>query len=426
MVTFASVGYGDIVPDTKTERFWTCVFIIIGVGFTANMFSILSAFYLDVSEQNYDALGADEDEDKGEGEEMGGEVITQGISNGVGGGGGDSVVGGTGVVNDTNDRSISSGAGTGIGNSNNNNSSSRSISISNSNRSSNNSNHYARSPHLKHDSRAAWTSDENIRKLRLRNPGVPAAVLMIYAYIREGIKLWCVGCRRVFDWVTFYREPELIDSSHVHTPIHRNSNNNSNSNSRWSISRWSINSANTATATGIDQVPRYVNSSSNHSGVADTINTDTELDSHRLTTWETGVSSVNKIRKIVQKYHRSLQDIRYSVLLGVLSLIVLVLIGTLSMMSIEDFTADKSFFWALTTVTSVGYGNIVPNKPEGKIFTTFYIFFAYILVSKFLSDIILAPIGLRSKKNSIEIISQFENNLTQQVSVYVYVYNMLL
>jgi hypothetical protein len=141
----------------------------------------------------------------------------------------------------------------------------------------------------------------------------------------------------------------------------------------------------------------------------------------RATTWQTGVTSVNRIRKIVQKYHRSLQDIRYSVLLSLLALCTLVLIGTLSMMEIEDFTGIESFFWAVTTVTSVGYGDIVPHTQEGRVFTTFYIFFSYILMGKCLSDIILAPIGLRSKKNSIEVVSQFEHNLSADVSLFRFV-----
>ena len=61
----------------------------------------------------------------------------------------------------------------------------------------------------------------------------------------------------------------------------------------------------------------------------------------------------------------------------VIFLIVILLAGTLGYVVFEDTGFWDSMYLTAMTITTVGYGDIVPHYPEGKVFTVFLVFTIY-------------------------------------------------
>ncbi len=66
--------------------------------------------------------------------------------------------------------------------------------------------------------------------------------------------------------------------------------------------------------------------------------------------------------------------IRRILLIGV-AMMVIIVAGAVGFVVIEHYPPLDAFYMALTTVTSVGYGEIHPLSPKGRIFNSFLIFF---------------------------------------------------
>ena len=56
--------------------------------------------------------------------------------------------------------------------------------------------------------------------------------------------------------------------------------------------------------------------------------------------------------------------------------------------SMADISWVASFYFAVTTVTTVGYGDLCPESPEGKIFTVFYALLGLVFVFAALSPLL--------------------------------------
>lgn len=54
----------------------------------------------------------------------------------------------------------------------------------------------------------------------------------------------------------------------------------------------------------------------------------------------------------------------------------------MSMMYIEDWTAVESFYFAVITISTVGYGDFIPSSRAGKLFTVFYVLIGCIYLFK--------------------------------------------
>ena len=60
-------------------------------------------------------------------------------------------------------------------------------------------------------------------------------------------------------------------------------------------------------------------------------------------------------------------------------------IGTVFYHFVENITWLDSYYFSVVTLTTVGYGDIVPHTAAGKLFTTFYLMIGIGIITTFLS-----------------------------------------
>ena len=64
-------------------------------------------------------------------------------------------------------------------------------------------------------------------------------------------------------------------------------------------------------------------------------------------------------------------------------------------------------------ITTVGYGDVTPDTPSGKIFTIFYTLTGCALAAKGFRDVVCYPLVVKAKENEKLITRQFGNGLSE-------------
>ncbi len=67
------------------------------------------------------------------------------------------------------------------------------------------------------------------------------------------------------------------------------------------------------------------------------------------------------------------------------SVLILLISGTVFYAAVEKWSVIDSLFFSVTTLTTVGYGNLVPETTVGKVFTIIYILVGLGLIAGFVN-----------------------------------------
>ncbi len=60
-------------------------------------------------------------------------------------------------------------------------------------------------------------------------------------------------------------------------------------------------------------------------------------------------------------------------------------VGTVVYHFVEKFSWIDAYYFSVVTLATVGYGDLTPHTPFGKIFTTFYIFIGVGIITTFIT-----------------------------------------
>jgi voltage-gated potassium channel len=99
--------------------------------------------------------------------------------------------------------------------------------------------------------------------------------------------------------------------------------------------------------------------------------------------------------RLARSVRRSLRDPEFR---GLFVLVVVTLAaGTLFYWRIEDWSLLDAFYFSSITLTTVGYGDLAPATPAGKLFTVFYLFTGIGLIVAFLNAVARAAVEQREE-----------------------------
>mmetsp|Transcript_112713 Transcript_112713/g.318519 ORF Transcript_112713/g.318519 Transcript_112713/m.318519 type:complete len:420 (-) Transcript_112713:164-1423(-) len=95
----------------------------------------------------------------------------------------------------------------------------------------------------------------------------------------------------------------------------------------------------------------------------------------------------------------------------ILCVVVTVLAGTIVMAYLDDKCFSEAFYWASVTMTTVGYGDVLPTSDASKLFTIFYVFLSFGVIASAISFLGSIPFEARRLKNIAKVLQQFGESL---------------
>ena len=95
---------------------------------------------------------------------------------------------------------------------------------------------------------------------------------------------------------------------------------------------------------------------------------------------------------------------------ALIAIIVMISVGTIGFHLLENFTLVESVYVATQTVTTVGYGDITPQTPRGKLFATVFMLFGVgtvlyaltALAQAIIQSQVIEALGIRRKTREME------------------------
>jgi len=103
--------------------------------------------------------------------------------------------------------------------------------------------------------------------------------------------------------------------------------------------------------------------------------------------------------RFTRAIRRGLRDPEFGSLVG---LVVLTLTaGTAFYWDVEDWSLLDSFYFSAITLATVGYGDLVPSTPGGKLFTVFYVFAGVGIILTFVQAVAQASVSRRNETRAL-------------------------
>lgn len=116
----------------------------------------------------------------------------------------------------------------------------------------------------------------------------------------------------------------------------------------------------------------------------------------------------------IQIYDEELQEIWSEVLWFLLMIALIIITGALIMLGLEGWEFWKAWYWAVVTITTVGFGDVTPQTDSGKIFTIFYALVGCSYMARALGELVRYPLVLHSKENELRVMLQFGAHLSEE------------
>ncbi|OYT41205.1 hypothetical protein B6U80_01890 [Candidatus Pacearchaeota archaeon ex4484_26] len=87
-----------------------------------------------------------------------------------------------------------------------------------------------------------------------------------------------------------------------------------------------------------------------------------------------------EVKKVEEKHKQVKKEVHQTITFAISLIIFMLLVGTIFFHYFEGWTWVDSFYFSGTTITTLGYGDLVPSHTITKIFIVFYIIFTIGLV----------------------------------------------
>lgn len=115
----------------------------------------------------------------------------------------------------------------------------------------------------------------------------------------------------------------------------------------------------------------------------------------------------------IKMFDEDLQDMRRNILQTFGLIVILLCTGWLSMLLIEDWNTGDAFYWSVVTITTVGFGDIVPTSAAGKVFTMAYGLVGCAVLASGLNTLVAYPLTRKSKQSELRVMLQFGGQLSE-------------
>jgi hypothetical protein len=86
----------------------------------------------------------------------------------------------------------------------------------------------------------------------------------------------------------------------------------------------------------------------------------------------------------------------------------------LMLSQIEKWYFGEALYWAIVTITTVGFGDVVPKTDSGKAFTIVYCVIGCALLARGLNDLIKYPLLVKAKQTELKVMMQFGGKLSEE------------